>query len=339
MRRGDPIGVVEAAYRLHGSDEDWLRGVRDAAAPELDAGFGVAASMFNLLPGTRWGNGLFVADGCHEALVAGFRCAMTDREWERRSVTLFETRAFFCGTMTQRLRPQFLALRATREQLIPNGMRDLLSVVAINPSGSGCGLTAGLPQATRMTKPSVRRWSRIAAHVAAGLRVRSALAASSDIFAGAEAIVDTNGACVHADPPAASKEARARLRQSVRTLDRARGRLRRTDPDEALEIWLGLYAGRWSLVDHVDRDGKRFLLARRNDPAVATLDPLTLQERQAVAYAALGHPNKLIAYELGVSEAAIAMRLSRAARKLGAKSRIQLVRRFREQALTARTRS
>jgi DNA-binding CsgD family transcriptional regulator len=337
MRR-DPIGVVEAAYRIRGTDDDWLRGVRDAAAPELDAGFGVAACFFELWRGNGWGNGRLLADGCHRALEAGFQRSMTDPYWERHSVALLESGTFTCGTMTQYLRRHFLALRTTREDLLPNGIRDMLSVVGVNPSGVSCGLTVGLPRPIRMGKRATARWSRIAAHMAAGLRLRTSLATSRDVFAGAEAILDPDGACVHAERPAAAKQTMAGLRRSVRAVDRARGRLRRSDPDEALTIWLGLCAGRWSLLDYVDKDGRRFVLARRNDPAVAPLDSLTLAERQTVAYASLGHTNKLIAYELGVSETAISMRLSSAARKLGVRSRVELLRRYRERILGATSR-
>lgn len=56
------------------------------------------------------------------------------------------------------------------------------------------------------------------------------------------------------------------------------------------------------------------------------LHALTSREREVVAYAALGHSNKVIAYELGLAESAVAMRLSRAAKKLGVRRRVELIR-------------
>ena len=47
-----------------------------------------------------------------------------------------------------------------------------------------------------------------------------------------------------------------------------------------------------------------------------------------VGYAALGHPNKLIAYEMGLSASSIATYLARAAEKLGADSRPALIRAY-----------
>jgi DNA-binding CsgD family transcriptional regulator len=101
--------------------------------------------------------------------------------------------------------------------------------------------------------------------------------------------------------------------------------MRRKDPDEAVALWRALVAGRWSLVEHFDHDGRRYLLARRNEPVAAKLAGLSLVEREVLALAALGHTNKLIAYQLGLTPSAVAMRLSRVAKKLGVSTRVQLV--------------
>ncbi|MBI5481662.1 MAG: helix-turn-helix transcriptional regulator [Deltaproteobacteria bacterium] len=97
-------------------------------------------------------------------------------------------------------------------------------------------------------------------------------------------------------------------------------------PADGVAAWRALVAGRWSLVDHFDHDGRRFLVARRNDPRVRAPVALTLRERQVAGYACLGHSNKLIAYELGLSPTTIATHLERAARKLGVASRPELIR-------------
>src|SRR5512143_2854719 len=75
----------------------------------------------------------------------------------------------------------------------------------------------------------------------------------------------------------------------------ARRRVVRADPDEALQLWRGLVDGTWSLVDHHDTDGKRYLLARRNQPGVREPTALTQNERSVLAFAAMGHQNKYIA--------------------------------------------
>jgi DNA-binding NarL/FixJ family response regulator len=53
---------------------------------------------------------------------------------------------------------------------------------------------------------------------------------------------------------------------------------------------------------------------------------LTPREQRVVAYATLGFSNKAIGYELGLSTSAVAAHLTRAMRKLGARSRVSLAR-------------
>jgi DNA-binding NarL/FixJ family response regulator len=53
---------------------------------------------------------------------------------------------------------------------------------------------------------------------------------------------------------------------------------------------------------------------------------LTARERQVAALAALGHANKVIAFELGIAQSTVAVLLSRAAHKLGAPTRAELAR-------------
>jgi DNA-binding CsgD family transcriptional regulator len=98
------------------------------------------------------------------------------------------------------------------------------------------------------------------------------------------------------------------------------------------EIWKGLVAGRWSLVDHVDTDGKRFLLAMKNTPNVDKRADLTPRERRVSSLAAMGHRDKEIAYMLGLSPASITASLHRARAKLGAKTRADLARIWRQSA-------
>ena len=124
-------------------------------------------------------------------------------------------------------------------------------------------------------------------------------------------------------------DARARpamqaLREQAIAIDRARGPMRKTDPDEALRAWQALVSGRWTLLDHFDRDGRRYFIARRNETPAEGPVGLSPRERQVLGWAALGHPGKLIAYELGLKRSTVATHLSSAVRKLGLKGRAEL---------------
>jgi DNA-binding NarL/FixJ family response regulator len=84
--------------------------------------------------------------------------------------------------------------------------------------------------------------------------------------------------------------------------------------------------GRWSVVDRFSRDGNRYVLLRE---AKRTLDHLSTRERQIVTAAALGKSNKEIAFELGVAHATVRVLLARAAKKVGATGRRDLLARVR----------
>jgi DNA-binding NarL/FixJ family response regulator len=75
----------------------------------------------------------------------------------------------------------------------------------------------------------------------------------------------------------------------------------RSQPKEAVAIGRALADGRWSLVDHFDHEGRRYLIARPSEPDARAWAKLTERERVAVAFASMGHANELIAYELGLA--------------------------------------
>lgn len=97
------------------------------------------------------------------------------------------------------------------------------------------------------------------------------------------------------------------------------------DAGEAATVWDGLMSGHWSLVGRFDRDGKRHLLLRRNRAAERAPVTLTPHEASVVDYAVLGHSNKRMAYELGISQPNVSECLRRACAKLGVGTRAGLM--------------
>jgi DNA-binding CsgD family transcriptional regulator len=201
------------------------------------------------------------------------------------------------------------------------GLADELWVNAQDPTGIGCWFVAPLSRRGPLPPREAHGWSCVAAHLVTAFRIRRQFARSEPLAgdaltSSAEAILDPDGKLEHAEEPAQGDTARAVLRRSVQSLDRARGSLRRRDPEEAMAVWRALVAGRWSLLDHFDSDGRRFVVAHRNDANVPDARGLTLRERQVLAYAALGHSNKVIAYELGLAISTVSSHLARARVKL-----------------------
>jgi DNA-binding CsgD family transcriptional regulator len=173
-------------------------------------------------------------------------------------------------------------------------------------------------------EPLLSLWRRIAVHLGAGCRLsgRAAVCDAEDV----ECVVTPGGRVLHAAGAATGAREREVLRDAVKRVDQARCRRGRADPSKALELWRGLFAGRWSVVEHFDSDGRRFLLARRNDPNTPGASALPLRQRQVLFYAASGWSNKAVGYALGISATTVAIHLARALAQLGMRSRAEWIR-------------
>jgi DNA-binding CsgD family transcriptional regulator len=325
------IGMVEAAYQLDGDETEWLRGLVTALLPSFDHGFGAYAYTFDLndpdrpvsLPvavGPEWLPQLVynLNMSAPPALLATLH---TGRPYATVSEQLSQSRDPQVREASKRT---LVAYEGNEPRPIAEAIWDSIGMVAGNPDGTGVVVSAPLPRPIRITPRDRVRFGRIAAHVAAALRLRRALAAGEGLE---EAILAPDGACVHAEGAATPRSAREDLRRAARAIDRARA-TPTGDPDEALGIWRALCAGRWTLLDRFESDGRRLLVARENSPSVPDPRALTLRERQVLAFAALGHTNKLVAYSLGISPSVVAAHLNSAMKKLGLRSRVELVETF-----------
>jgi DNA-binding NarL/FixJ family response regulator len=156
------------------------------------------------------------------------------------------------------------------------------------------------------------------------MRLRRALMSDASAAPDGEAVLGPDGKLHHAVGPATERTAREVLRAAVVASERARGPRRREDPDRALADWRALVAGRWSLVDRFERDGRRYVVARRNDPDVPDPRGLTRRERQVAAYAVLGRSGQAIAYELGLARSTVVQHLASAMKKLSVATRAEL---------------
>ena len=202
-------------------------------------------------------------------------------------------------------------------------MKDLIGVNAGDPSGRGTFFCAISKKRVVRDNARVHALGMVGAHLSAASRLRRVLAARPL----PDAVLDADGKVVHAATVAAARETRAALGRAAKKMDHARMRSQRTEP-AALESWHALVEGRWSLVDVVERDGKRFLFAHPNAPAVTDPRRLTDTERVIAGFVVMGHGNKLIAYELGLALGTVSAHLHSVLKKIGARSRVDLVDRF-----------
>jgi DNA-binding CsgD family transcriptional regulator len=327
---GDPIEVLEIAYHLDATDEVWLARVLGALHPIIDRGLGSVAYFFVIdergaidirSPMVK---GLFVP----LEVVRDYNLSLSP---ERVASLYLEAPP--CGTAAAALRCSLRREEVYNRTIRPHvDVPDALGLRGNSAPREGVFFTAPIAKARAPRPAEAVLLSRLGAHLGAGLRLRRRLGAGvAQRLDDAEAILTPGGHLVHAAKTAQSAKDRRTLTEAARTIDRARGRLRRADPDEAVALWCALWGGRWSLVDHFDCDGRRFLVAHHNllvdsSPHVRALSE---REQQAARLAALGHSNHLIAYELGVSPTTVSEHLAGAARKLGAGTRAALVQALR----------
>jgi hypothetical protein len=316
MSACDHVSVIEAAYSADAGG-GWVLGVAAAAAAAFD-GVGGAISILYDARKDDWVEFLGVA--CHGMSMDVPRALFARRLAPSAKAQTEINAAFrtlhFCTFLGQ-MAPHFPQLTPQVREL---GFDEMAVVNAIDPSGLGCVIY--LPDRIRSYPSHLRQtWRKLGAHIASGNRLRRRLAAltgtsaEADLSPSVEAVLSETGRVEHAVGAARPRPAREVLQDALARIERARAR--RADSERAVDLWRGLVDGRWSIVEHFDRDGRRYFLAHRNQPELRRERALTLREQQVLTYATLGHSNKLIAYCLGLSISAVGAHLANARRKLG----------------------
>ncbi len=313
----DPLAVIESAYAIDLPENEWLAGLLEQVTPALDAGSGMLAYQYDASkrPLEVWN---FVGDfePTEKEIVDVINAADDEYVASSYLVTPF-------GTASEQ--PGFERQRTWGRRLHKYGIHDALVVNALDQSGIGTWLGAFLPEQRRVDEADRERWGKVAAHVAAALRLRRR---AGTMRGRPDAILSPRGALQHAEGGVEAE--RANLGVAVRRLDRARGRMRKSDPEGAIDEWKVLVRARWSLVDQFESDGKRWIVAYSNAPKTTGPDSFTEREREVVALTLVGRSPKLIAYELGLSSSTVRVHLANASRKLGARTREELVTKYRE---------
>jgi DNA-binding CsgD family transcriptional regulator len=314
--------MIEAAYRTDLTAEQWLTELASISMRHWRAEAGALAAQASTYQITEADAVVFDAS----IMVGG------SPEYHEFSKAIppslppdYVRQTFACLPTAMALASGDAATRARTQEMFANihgarGVRDLFIVNGLDPTRHGIYLNASVAEDVTLSRRQVATWTRVAAHLAAGYRLRRMPQPAEG-----EAVITPSGRVEHAQEPAKSPLARRQLAEAAIAIDRARTKRQRADDFTATEMWHALVAGRWTLVDWVDRDGRRFYIARQNDPHMAKHHALSMRERQVIGYAVLGHSNKLIAYELGVSPSTVANHLATAAAKLGIRSRAALV--------------
>lgn len=317
------MDVVEAGYRLDCDDAEWLASLAAAAAPIGVAGVGVIVGLYDPVPGSFQLRQHVCSSGNQDAVDAWQEVDQAASGDPASARVLHRTT--ICETTSEALKrfgqpPEILDPMFHRFHAL--GVRDALNFQGTDEEGRAVCVMALLPEVHTPAPKTRRVWQRVAAHLGTALRLRSALRPAAAPLDDAAAVFD-NGRCVHADRDLHPRlEA---LRDAAVRVDRARSAATRDDSEQALELWQGLFAGAYSLIDRFDTDGRRFLVARRNEPVIAEDRALTRRERQAVVLTARCHRQDVAAYMLGISPSTFRTHLTRAMRKLQIGSAAELI--------------
>lgn len=326
--RLDVLRVVEAAYELDSTNEEWLKSVAEAVRPHLDDDFGLAAFEFVRVgdepPTILQSQHLWMP----ESLAAVYPQMFANMSPELR-LRPFRLGPCITGSELVNMKDDFANLPQMKNGLQKFGMFDSIWITATDPMGRGCGFHAGRKAISWAAPAEKRTWGRIAAHLASAIRLRYRLR-EAEAREPTAAVFDPNGTIHDATGEAQSAEARASLRDAVLKIEKARGRQRLDQPEQALSEWKALVSGKWSLVDRLEHDGRRYIVARENEPRAPGPTALSDREKQVLGYARLGHHNKLIAYELGIAHSTVRVLMARAMAKLGVRTREELLQSIRD---------
>lgn len=315
----DPVAVLEVSYAPHEDERAWLSSVATTLRPLVDTDRLSLHAYIACGIDSRRHDLLFFGGYPKERLVrvlsAPFAFPPVASDLARPMVEKLATQR---GIAT--LRPH---AGESIGEFWGHGVHDNVAFICADGQGEAVVIAALTSTPFLLSPSDATMWRRVAVHVGAARRLlRGGTSLDSDQV---ESVLTPAGKVVDARGRAQPHHAREQLRDAVRAIDRARTRRGRADPEAALAAWSGLFAGRWSLIDHFDSDGRRFVVARPNDPDAPMPGGLTRRQRQVAFYGSLGWSNKEIGYALGLAPTTVSMHMGHVLPRLGLKTRLQLV--------------
>lgn len=314
---------LAAAYRTDLEGEAYVRNLVDRLAPALDRGLGVIGYTYDATDPARPVIDHFVTSERFDPRWLGpFYDAVNESALDVGSPerpTGFHVWGHLAvgqASLVPKMR-EFLPLFSHI-----GGARDTFAVNAVDASGRGLWLGAPMRTTTRVSDARFALFTRFSAHLTAALRLRRNEPTPPTAW------LAPNGKLLDTQDDGAVA-ARDDLRRATVAFEEARATKKSGDVDRATRRWRPLVVSRWSLLDEFDQGGRRFVVAVENAPPTrAPRKDLSEREHQVMTQAHLGHADKVIAYELGLSTSTVRVLIHRATRKLGASSRREALARF-----------
>jgi DNA-binding CsgD family transcriptional regulator len=284
----DPVAVIETFYRQGTRDPEWLGKVAAKLLPLLDfQQMGIVGILYHCPdPSQFTPSHILLCDVPKEMERAIFASVSSfTPEYIAES---FLNRGCCLGSSVR----GWNAISAVQAGIMVEGIQ--LNV--IEPDGYGCYFFSGMRAPVRgasMSDDWYLMLTRLQRHLAASHRLRRRHANLEGSPTDADAVLDPGGCVRHAEDIAKEPASRA--------------------------------AERWTLAEHFESDGKRFVLAMDNRPALPSLELLSERESEVVLRALSGQDNKAIAHGLALAPSTVRVLLARAASKLKVGSRRELL--------------
>lgn len=318
----DLVGVVEALYRFDLSNHEWLSLVAGQVAPLVDPYRKGVVAM-----------GIACDDPMAFAPTCVVELDMPDavRTLFRQGVPGIPPEYIADGYLS---RPWCFSADLAGWERIPGvsdgaaaaqGMLDLLGLGAAEPDGRGCWFGAFQAERRRLPGDVRMALTHIGRHLKVANRLRRKLDDGKDPRATPGAVITADGRVVHAVGDARNPSVIEKLTHTSRAMDAARTRRGRADALRAVQAWRAQVGDDWTLVDSFERDGRRYILAVENREPAPGFHLLSVREREVIRQALLGRDNKAIAYEMGLAQSTVRVLMARAAVKVGARSRRDLL--------------
>lgn len=317
---GDGASFLEALHRADLDSSSWLDGAWNGFASIVPGASSLLSGIVRWTPG-KPGFVLEVTRGSQEAH------AERARQTSHLATEAFVSKVFASSSrvlvLSEVLGPG-LPEPILVESLSTLGVVDLLTLKCQVPAGleqRGVAVSALSESPIRLSRRGRGMLASYAAHLAAAFRLRE-----SGLAATTEGALTPAGKVLFAEGELRDPESQDALRRAVLAIERARRKDRRTDQAALLEAWRAIYEQRWTLVETIESDGRRMLLARVNPPSQHLDAKMTPREREVAALVAQGVPQKAVGYELDLSPSTVAFHVRNIAKKLGASSSTDLVR-------------
>jgi DNA-binding CsgD family transcriptional regulator len=301
----DVTSLSAAIARIAPSDSNWLLQIERAANASLSVSPKCRALFIDVVD---LGNPRVWADSSTGDALDDVRSMIGI--WPRTSAPGFVRRLLSgakCFTVSARLDEGLYK----RWSMVVNercGVRDALCVSACRRPGEGVLLWFPLAARAALPRATARRWELVAKLLLGAVAARS------------EGVGEPNGAGVANARRTNHGGRTAHLVASVRAkVDECSPPV--LSPVDARSFRHELLRGEWSLLDHFDRDGKRYFAWARGSGRSDQRRSLTKREKDVLERVATGHSDRSIAMELRCSSSTIATHRLRAMSKIGLRSR------------------